>query len=542
MPKVKINVAADKNEGSQKKKTKNLSPSRRSRVSKTRKTKTTSSSSSNRISKVSSQTRTNKRKAVSQRKVTALDEKKTDKKIQPEKKSTNRIKAKVEQKVRVSTEENKGDDLKLEDNIKKSEKPTKKSEKTISLEKNKSNDVENLMSTMEQKKKEKEKVTPTVELTEAPQRRIKLYRSIALTFIFFTFLLLVTVFYFSVVKMTIILVPDQKRISNNMIFDVYDKERVSSGNANGLGGVVNFLDLTYKKTYPATGEEIIGQEVVGEVIIINNYTKNQPLVATTRLLSPDGKLYRLKKTVNVPAGGTVKVAVYADEPKEEMAIGPTKFTIPGLWAGLQDKIYAESKGKFVYQKKIKKHIKQEDIDNALRDLKQELLLKAKSDVNEVYKDYSQVIYKIDDNSIETKINGKVGDEVDNFLVEIKAKVMVVAFSGEEAAKLAKQKFIASLPPNKEMISFDKNNIIYSLNNFDYDGGTATINATFEGRVTLREGASIIDIDKILGLNQKQLDAYLSSLPEISGFEVKFYPSFIKKVPRLKDRIKVEVKK
>ena len=121
----------------------------------------------------------------------------------------------------------------------------------------------------------------------------------------------------------------QERISNNMIFDVYDKERASGESANGLAGVVNSLDLTYKKTYPATGEEIIGQEVVGEVIIINNYTKNQPLVATTRLLSPDGKLYRLKETVNVPAGGTVKAAVYADEPKEEMAIGPAcriKFT------------------------------------------------------------------------------------------------------------------------------------------------------------------------------------------------------------------------
>ena len=535
MPKVKINVTADENEDSKKKETKKISRSRRLRTSKVSKTKPASSSSRvTKSRKKTDRTEVNKRKTVSRRKIAVLDEDKTNKKS---KKTADKTRADVARKIKISAEKN---DLNQDDKVKESKELKKSTKETISLGEIKSDAVKKIVTAAEQE--EKKAVSSPTELPETPRRRLKLYRSIALTFIFFTILLLATVFYFSVTKVTIVLVPDQERISNNMIFDVYDKERASDEGVNGLAGVVNFLDLTYKKTYSATGEEVIGQEVVGEVTIINNYTKNQPLVATTRLLSPDGKLYRLKETVNVPAGGTVKAEVYADEPGEEMAIRPTKFTIPGLWAGLQDKIYAESKKKFTYQKEIKKHIRQEDIDNALRDLKQELLLKAKADVNKTYKDYSQVIYKIDDNSIKTKVDGKVGEEIDSFSAEIEANVMVIAFSGDEAAKLAKQKFIVSLPSNKEMISFDENNIIYSLNNFDYDRGVATVNATFEGRVTLREGASIIDIDKILGLNQKQLSAYLSSLPEISGFEVKFYPNFIKRVPRLKDRIKVEVKK
>jgi len=39
-----------------------------------------------------------------------------------------------------------------------------------------------------------------------------------------------------------------------------------------------------------------------------------------------------------------------------------------------------------------------------------------------------------------------------------------------------------------------------------------------------------------------LEVYLGSLPGIAGYEVKFYPSFIKKVPKLVDRIEILIKK
>ena len=102
--------------------------------------------------------------------------------------------------------------------------------------------------------------------------------------------------------------------------------------------------------------------------------------------------------------------------------------------------------------------------------------------------------------------------------------------------------MSTLSDNKEIISFDEDNIIYVLDNYDDEASQATISATFEGKVSLREGAEIIEINKILGLNEEQLNAYLSSLPEIAGYEVKFFPSFIKKVPKLMDRITIEIKK
>jgi len=374
-------------------------------------------------------------------------------------------------------------------------------------------------------------------------RSLKMYKRIAVSFIALALLLVFIILYFYLVKVTIVLIPNQERTSNNMIFDIYDKEasREISG-ANSITGIVRQVEIENEENYQASGSEIIGKEAVGKALIINNYNKNQPLVATTRLLTPDNKLFRIKNTVNVPAGGSIEVEIYADEPSPDMAIEPTKLTIPGLWAGLQDKIYAQTNKKIVYQEKIKRHIVESDIENSIRDLKQQLLTRAKSEVNETYREYSQILYKIDENSIASRIEGEVGDEVDEFTATMQADVIVVAFNNKTASDLAKQKFISTLADNKELISFNEDNIIYALNNYNFEEGTATINAAFEGKVSLKEDSSIVEIDKILGLKKDELDTYLMSLPEIAGFEIKFYPSFYKKVPKLVDRIKIEIKK
>ncbi len=390
---------------------------------------------------------------------------------------------------------------------------------------------------------EEEKVIDFEE-DEKPHQRysLKLYRRIAFSFIFLTIILLGVIFYFSFVKVSIVLIPNQERITNNLIFDVYDKGIDNRVSGAAIKGVVKEIELSYEDIYPATGENVIGEEVVGKAVIINNYYKNQPLVATTRLLTPDNKLFRIKETVNVPAGGEVEVEIYADEPSKDMVIGPTKFIIPGLWAGLQDKIYAISKEPTQYKQKVRKYVQDVDIENATRDLKQKLLSKAKKEISSSYQEYDQLIYDIDEDSVVVDIDAKKGDEVDEFSAKIKAKVVLVGFKNKEAAHLAKQKFISSLPSNKELIEFDDNNIIYSLSSCDCDSGVASINAVFEGRVSLKDNVDIVDVNKILGLNKEQLEAYLSSLPDIAGFEIKFYPSFIKTVPNLVDRVHIEIKK
>ncbi len=383
---------------------------------------------------------------------------------------------------------------------------------------------------------------PEEEISE-PKKSVGIYRKIALMFILLTVGLLAMVFYFVFVKVTIVLIPNQERISNNMIIDIFDKEVKPLIVESKVKGIVRKEGFEDDNNYTASGEEIVGEEVVGEVTIYNYYNRSQPLVATTRLLSTDNRLYRIKETVDIPAGGSAVVAVYADEAIPEMEIDPTKFTSPGLWAGLQDKIYAESSEKITYQKKIKKHIIKSDIDNGIRDLKQQLIKSAKASLSNKYKEYGQMIFSIDENSLLTEVDGKIGEEVDSFRISISADVIVVAFDNDGAADLARKKFVTSLPLNKELIEFDSKNIIYTLNGYNHNDGTASVNTTFEGKVSLKKGSEdIVDRGKILGLNDQQLRAYLTDINEIAGFEVDYFPTFIKRVPKLIDRIEIKIKR
>jgi hypothetical protein len=265
-------------------------------------------------------------------------------------------------------------------------------------------------------------------------------------------------------------------------------------------------------------------------------------VATTRLLTPDQKLYRLKDTVLVPAGGSVEVDVYADKPDESMSVGPTKFTIPGLWAGLQDKIYAESSESMSNVRNVKKFITSDDIDKAEKAIKESILKKAEAEIKEKYGADSEVLFKIDEDSVVSQAGGRIDEEKDSFKVTAKADVNVVSFKKADAIKVISEKFLNTIPQDKEVITFNENEVKFSLNDFNATDKTASVNSAFEGKMALKDGSAAVDAKTLVGLSKAQIEDYLKRQQGIASYEIIFTPSFIKTAPRLVDRIKVEVRK
>ena len=119
----------------------------------------------------------------------------------------------------------------------------------------------------------------------------------------------------------------------------------------------------------------------GKVTIHNELDHDQPLLSTTRLLSDSGVLFRTKDRVNAKAHSTVEVEVYADEPGPPGEIGPSHFTLPGLWQDWQNQIYGESSEPMVGGYGETDYIAQETIDRgivtATDKLKEEGAAKAK---------------------------------------------------------------------------------------------------------------------------------------------------------------------
>lgn len=124
------------------------------------------------------------------------------------------------------------------------------------------------------------------------------------------------------------------------------------------GGTIPFevekLVREETKSIPATQQEAVSRRASGEITIYNEYTTaTQRLIRNTRFESPDGKVYRILESVEVPGltregdtviPGTLEATVYADEPGEEYNRGPVeRFTLPGLAGGPRfSSVYAQS--------------------------------------------------------------------------------------------------------------------------------------------------------------------------------------------------------
>ncbi|MEI6835741.1 MAG: hypothetical protein WCK59_02820 [Candidatus Falkowbacteria bacterium] len=387
----------------------------------------------------------------------------------------------------------------------------------------------------------------------APKKSVGLYRKQALFYLGATAILLFAVFYLFFSKLTIMISPQGETVNDSLTFNISGSSAGASSDTStddselkynkNIDGEVSVVEVDAEKTYQTSGEEVLGgEDVSGTVIITNKSAKAQPLVAKTRLLSPDGKLFRLKDSVSVPAGGVVTANIYADKPSTEMAITtPTRFTIPGLWAGLQDRIYAENSGDFVYQTQVKKYLKQADIDNAKKDINEVLNLKAKNDLKS--SDSSKVVVYGDSSSdgATTEFDAKLGDEKTNFTVKAKKQVVVVVFSKEKAASLAEARLSLLVPDDKQLANFNKDQITYSLENFDPATKLAVVKAYFSGSIFLKSDSTFLDRKKLVGLNSSQISQYLNSFPEIKDYDLKFSPPFIKTAPTLPDRINIEIK-
>ncbi len=119
----------------------------------------------------------------------------------------------------------------------------------------------------------------------------------------------------------------------------------SAGAADAANGVIPAQAFSAQKNatelFPASGSANVSVKAQGTITIYDNYSAApQELVATTRFLTPDGKLFRLVNNVTVPgakvANGAItpsslQATVVADQPGPAYNVGPVpKLSIPGF--------------------------------------------------------------------------------------------------------------------------------------------------------------------------------------------------------------------
>ncbi len=372
----------------------------------------------------------------------------------------------------------------------------------------------------------------------------KSYRRLGLGFFGLAVLVLVFVLYLIWAKVTIILIPDSEEISQELIFNIKESGGLPTlDNNDVVAGKVKLIEVEGGNNFVATGSQSVESDIVGEVTITNNYSKDQALVETTRLAAPDKPdkiLVRLKKSVTVPAGQQIKVQVYPDNPAEFQDLKPMKFIIPGLWGPLQEKIYAENSEVLSRGQKASV-VTPEDLTQAENKLKDELYQKALAEINNQLEPPQTLWPKLVSIKVkEFNSDVQAGEEVAEFTASMKVEAVVVVFDENQLISLARERLKVNLPPDKQLIGLDQKSFSYTVQDYNLDRGEATIKVSLTGSSRLTNIGDLFDKSKLVGLTEEDIKSYFSQFGNIKSVEVKFQPAWLKKTPRLQEKIEIKI--
>lgn len=302
-------------------------------------------------------------------------------------------------------------------------------------------------------------------------------------------------------------------------------------------------------------KSISNQKAKGKITIYNEYSSApQNLVATTRFLSEDGKLFRLSSGVTIPGTekvgeeskpGVIEADVVADEAGENYNIEPSSFTIPGFKDSGNEKytkFYAKSTSAMIGGGKGNEEISvitQSDVDNAKNKALSDLNSKLKENLKQQAGDGVVIPDEaINYEDTQYSISNSVGEMSDNFSLTLKSKARALAVNENDIKNMISVEAIKKI---------EADNSESSSVSLEFGKTDANFSA---GEIIMRIHATVkigpkIDLDNlkkgILGKNEDQLKAYLSSYQDIEKVVVDYWPPFITgKIPMYGKRVDVSL--
>lgn len=370
--------------------------------------------------------------------------------------------------------------------------------------------------------------------TMAPNEQpVRFYKIIALTFLFLTIILLGIIMFMSSKRATIIIESKATPV------DISDSVLIGKGNVVGsLKGNVASKTVTLTQDFSPTGTREEMGKAEGTVTLHNDSKVSQPLVATTRLLTPDNVLFRLKEKVIVPAGGTIEAVVYADVEGIGGNIEATTFTIPGLAANRQKEVYAVSTAAMTGGVRQVGVLSAEDISKAEEQLKAAMQKQAESELLSDSMELTPVFSVAD---ISYKNNSKAGDEVSTFSIIGEITVVGVFYNAEDLQMMANKFLARRAVDDVEVVEPSKNPPTVVVEEFDLEKGTATLQVFHSGVTMLNPESKQLDKAMFFGKSKDEVRRYLLKLDHVRSIEIKFSPAWMRAVPYVADHVDVVIK-
>jgi len=376
-------------------------------------------------------------------------------------------------------------------------------------------------------------------LLNTPKSPLKIYKRIGIGFISLTAVLLLIVMYMALSRATIVVEPTGKPVSADLLLTVKEKD-LRGGDILGKIAVAN---VSHEATFTASGDGVVvPSKAGGTITVYNNSTKNQTLMATTRFLSKDGILFRLKNEITVPAGGNIKAEIVADKEGASGEVAAGTFTIPGLSASLQTKIFGKSTEAMTGGTSKMAVVSEKDIDDAVKNLTSTLMIEAAEKLKTVLNvegiALSNVAYK--DVLKNKEVSVKAGDKAPNFKVKLDLDVIGVAY-GTELQDQAAKTLSGMIASDRKLLSSNLMELKPVIEKYDLEDKSANIKIALTGNTVISADSPVFDRERLSGMSVDEVRQYLEKYAGIKSVDVKFFPFWVDKVPKLRDHVKVIVK-
>ncbi len=367
-----------------------------------------------------------------------------------------------------------------------------------------------------------------------------MYQKIAYSFVGVTVLIIFAALWFSSVRATVLVSVKREPTSVTVDVDVAKTPKDCQLAGRVLEGVFEKSDSV--KASSGDGQTTIGISK-GTVRIMSTYSSPQTLVQKTRLLTKDGRLYRINETVVVPANGSVDVGAYADvEGGMSDFTDPVKFTIPGLSESMQKLVTAVSVTPFEGGQRTVHLVSDEDIAKATETIKAEILDQAKTTLNAEVNDptFRDATYVTE--VVNTNTNARAGDQVDDFLISAKVKVTAIYYSKSEMETFVRDRVKDRVPSGRELalLADEGMKITYAIASSDASTETARITATAEVLTKPTTAEGMISKEDIAGLSVDEATSRVKNMPGIDNATITIHPGWVKRLPTLKDHITIKV--
>jgi len=122
------------------------------------------------------------------------------------------------------------------------------------------------------------------------------------------------------------------------------------------------------------------------------------------------------------------------------------------------------------------------------------------------------------------------------------KIITVAFNENDLEDIIKTNFKKIIPQEKELLSINKEKLIYSLVNYNLEEKTGKMKVSVEGNFVPNLQNLNFPKDKLVGLSESEVKEYFSNFPTIENVEVKLNPFWLKTMPLLSDKIEIKIMK